>query len=61
MAVLIVLLTNGAREELQALAQHVLMAKVWRQDEEALKKTVIGVSYGGGLIFGILQGDFTKN
>ena len=50
-AVRIVLLTNGAREELQALAPAVLMGKEWRQDEEALRKTAIGVSYGGKLIF----------
>ena len=55
MAVRIVLLTNGAREELQALAPAVLTGKEWRKDEEALRKTVIGVSYGGGLIFGNLQ------
>ena len=55
LAVRIVLLTNGAREELQALAPVVLTGKEWRQDEEALRKTVIGVSYAGRLIFGNLE------
>ena len=55
MAVRIVLLTNGAREKLQVLARDVQMGKGWRQDEEALRKTVIGVSYAGRLIFGNLE------
>ena len=54
-AVRIVLLTNGAREELQALASAVLTGKERRQDEEALRKTVIGVSYEGELIFENLE------
>ena len=52
-AVLIVLLTNGAREELQALAPAVLMGKEWRKDKETQRQTVIGVTYG--LSFGKLE------
>ena len=46
MAVLIVLLTNGAREERHPCVQGVPMEVMWRQEEEYLNNHAHGVIIG---------------